>query len=322
MDNEFTVSEQTQEPEQSVINGWTIDSMLGMGSSGVVYKVSKKLDVTEKTCAAMKIIELSEDGEKKINSKLSILDSVSGKPGCVHVDEYSTMTRSFGGKEHKYLIIRMELLEPLPESGMNEEDVLKMLDDVTQALCVCHSIPVLHRDIKPQNILKAPDGSYRLTDFGEAGEISTASSTTVIPVGTPLFECPEAHNMIKCDERGDIYSLGLSAYCMLNGGLPPFAQSREELHAALGKRLSGQKIPRLENIDPSLMNIIEKMCEFVPENRYKSAEKLRRDIAKLKTGKKIKGLLNGKLHILIMAAAGLLSAAAVFGILSAVFNGL
>ena len=106
------------------------------------------------------------------------------------------------------------------DSPMPPGRVLEVARGICSALSHAHSLSVVHRDIKPQNILLSDDGSVKVTDFGiaRAMEASTMSRTGVM--GTPFYMSPEQWAGGRVDGRADVYSLGILLYELLTGSVP------------------------------------------------------------------------------------------------------
>ena len=140
-----------------------------------------------------------------------------------------------------------------------------------EALQHAHNNGVVHRDIKPHNILLSPEGMAKVTDFGIARASDLISTTDT--VGTPVYMAPEqCRRENVSDVRSDIYSLGVSFYEMLSGH-PPFQGSYQELTEA---HLS-QPVPRFDsslNIPQSLESIVMKCLAKDPDYRFQTSQEL------------------------------------------------
>ncbi len=140
-----------------------------------------------------------------------------------------------------------------------------------EALQHAHNNGVVHRDIKPHNILLSPEGMAKVTDFGIARASDLISTTDT--VGTPVYMAPEqCRRENVSDVRSDIYSLGVSFYEMLSGH-PPFQGSYQELTEA---HLS-QPVPRFDsslNVPQSLESIVMKCLAKDPAYRFQTSQEL------------------------------------------------
>lgn len=128
--------------------------------------------------------------------------------------------------EHVYFamprLVR-SLHEALPEGAvMDEVDVVRTARDIAKALAFAHETGVIHRDIKPQNILFAEDGRAVLSDFGIARLMQnyTGSTGKRMVIGTPHYVSPEQARGEPLDGRTDIYALGVTMYRAVTGKLP------------------------------------------------------------------------------------------------------
>ncbi len=156
-------------------------------------------------------------------------------------------------------------------------EVLRILTDVTEVLAFAHSRGVIHRDIKPGNVLM--QGTHALvTDFGVAKALSAALSrgpgtTSGMAIGTPSYMAPEQlAGDPKADHRADIYAVGLLGYELLSGQSPFGGLSPRETMANQLTRTP----PSLEKLNPDvpvrLARIVARSLEKDPEQRYASAE--------------------------------------------------
>ena len=106
------------------------------------------------------------------------------------------------------------------EGALQPARALDLLEPVLVALAAAHAAGLVHRDVKPENVLVARDGSYRVTDFGLARAASTARTATGSLLGTPEYLAPETAQTGQVDARVDVYSAGVVLFELLTGGQP------------------------------------------------------------------------------------------------------
>lgn len=291
-----------------VFPDWKIIRKIGSGSYGTVYEIERELfGKTEK--AALKIISIPKsdsevedlvsngyDRDDIIEHFNSVLESVvreyqlmsemKGHTNIVYCDDIQVLPKGDGIGWTIY--IRMELLSPLSrtvDDNAEEDQVIRLGKDLCNALILCRSRNILHRDIKPQNIFVSKDGDYKLGDFGIAkvAEYSTRGTR----IGTYHYMAPEIFNCEPYGHAADLYSLGLVMYWMLNERrlpfvpLPPDIPSAEEMEKSLMKRFDGRPLPPPVHGSQRLKQIVLKACAFETKDRYATAEDLLADLTSL-----------------------------------------
>jgi serine/threonine-protein kinase len=167
-------------------------------------------------------------------------------------------------------------VHPLPEP-----DAVKIASRICEALEYMHKNGVIHRDMKPQNIMLCNDGSIRIMDFGIARAQGARRLTFVgftPTMGTPDYMAPEQVRGSRGDERTDIYSLGAILYEMVTGE-PPFGG--DSAYVIMNARVTGDPAaPRKINtkLTPVLEEIILHAMERDPKRRYQSAGEMKREL--------------------------------------------
>ena len=289
-----------------ILPGWEVVRKLGEGSFGGVYEIQRTLPggYVEKT--ALKKLVIPRDPEEieelksqsfsdesitaHYNSQLEdlvkeyqMMQSLNGCPNIVNCHDLEYIQHKDGiGWE---IYIRMELLQPLRKvlgKTYQEKTVLKLGLDLCSALIACHGKNIIHRDIKPGNILVSENGTFKLGDFGVA-KVSEKTGTGTM-TGTTGYMAPEVAKHLHYGFSADIYSLGLVMYWMMNDRTLPFLPlggkipSFEERENAIHRRCSGEAIPEPVNGSRELKRIVLKACAYDPKDRYESAEKLAEDL--------------------------------------------
>ncbi len=165
----------------------------------------------------------------------------------------------------------------LQESHLPPDEAVRLVQQIASALGAAHALGLVHRDVKPENILLDAEGNALLTDFGiarpltalrQAGVARTLSRTGM-PVGTPEYMAPEQLRAVSLvDQRVDVYALGAVLYELLTGTPPHEADSPFEV-AALA--LSAPILPpsqRTPQVWPTLDHVVLKALAREPANRY------------------------------------------------------
>jgi serine/threonine-protein kinase len=170
----------------------------------------------------------------------------------------------------------IQKVRPMPEA-----DALQIGSRLCDAIGYLHAHGVVHRDLKPQNVMLCNDGSLRIMDFGIA---KAAASRRITfggfspTLGTPDYMAPEQVKGRRGDERTDIYSLGAILYEMLTGRLPFEGQNA---YTVMNARLLGDPVaPRTYNpaLRPEVEEIVLHAMAREPDDRYRSAETLKADL--------------------------------------------
>ena len=174
------------------------------------------------------------------------------------------------------------------EGPLLPERAAEIAADVCSALAYAHQHGIVHRDVKPANIMLTKNGSVKVTDFGIARAMTGDTVTqTAAVLGTAQYFSPEQAQAAPVDPRSDIYSLGVVLYEMLTRQVPFSGASPV---AIAYKHVKEDPIPpsRLNpDVPPALEAIVMKALAKNPDNRYQSAQDMRADLQRVLQGKPV-----------------------------------
>ena len=286
-------------------DGWKLVRALGHGSYGKVYEIEKPGRGAEPGGkAAMKVItiegEMLDDvfgsqydpetvrkicGESlnNIRREYDLMYELRNNPNIVRCDDMKVLSHDDGIGYDVYIM--MELLTPLQKvwktGEYSEEEVLRLGEDICRALCVCEQHKIIHRDIKPQNILVTDNGTYKLGDFGTARSFEHTASATM--AGTETYMAPEVVRRERYGRDVDTYSLGLVMYRMLNNGQLPFLEAGKiptagDRAQSFQRRISGEPLPEPATGSQAIKAVVLKACAYDRNDRYSSAYEMLDDI--------------------------------------------
>lgn len=172
------------------------------------------------------------------------------------------------------------------DGPMESRRALEVIADACQALNFSHQHGIIHRDVKPANIMISKTGAVKVMDFGIARAIADANSVTqtAAVIGTAQYLSPEQARGEKVDARSDVYSLGCVLYEILTGE-PPFVGDSPV--AVAYQHVREDPVPpsaRHEGVTPELDAVVLKALAKNPDNRYQTAAEMRGDLVKVHSG--------------------------------------
>jgi beta-lactam-binding protein with PASTA domain/predicted Ser/Thr protein kinase len=172
------------------------------------------------------------------------------------------------------------------EGPMPAKRAIEVIADACQALNFSHQHGIIHRDVKPANIMISKAGAVKVMDFGIARALADANSVTqtAAVIGTAQYLSPEQARGEKVDARSDVYSLGCVLYEILTGE-PPFVGDSPV--AVAYQHVREDPVPpsqRHNDISPELDAVVLKALAKNPDNRYQTAAEMRADLVRVHSG--------------------------------------
>jgi len=267
------------QPGTLLANRYEILSLLGTGGMGSVYKAQdRELD----RLVALKVIR------PEMARNPAIVDRFKQELRLSHKVTHRNVVRMYDLSEDAGMrFVTMELVAGRDLRSILEErgklppgEAVDVLEQICVALEATHGVGILHRDLKPQNVMREESGRVVVMDYGMARAIdgNDGLTQTGALVGTLDYMSPEQALGKKLDHRSDIYTLGLIAYELLSGQLPFRAESAI---ASLLSRTQQRAAPVTEidkTVPSRLSEFVAKCLEKEPADRYQSAGELVADL--------------------------------------------
>jgi len=248
-------------------NRYKFISTLGQGGFGAVYKVWD--DNLQRHCAIKENLQVSPEAQKQFKREAIMLANLN-HPHLVRVTDYF-----FIADRGQYLVMDFvdgnNLQTILTDNGgpLPAEQALAWIRQVCDALIYIHgqNPPIIHRDIKPANIRVTPQGNAVLVDFGLAKTFDAGMKTSMGARGlTPHFAAPEQYGMGGTDAQSDIYSLGVTLYCLLTYSVPP-----DSVEIMVGNADPPSPAKAIHsNISDSVSDALQRAMQIRRTERYKS----------------------------------------------------
>jgi len=170
-------------------------------------------------------------------------------------------------------------------TALPQETALDFAAQVADGLAHAHAQGVIHRDIKPGNLLLTLDGRVKIADFGIAHLLDSALTEEMRFLGTPNYMAPERVRGEEVDHRSDLFSLGVVLYEMLTGRMP----FPGETVAAVTRKVASEPYTPLgvylNEVEPEVAAVVDRALQKDPDDRYGSAEEMARDLRRVLTGR-------------------------------------
>ena len=249
---------------------------IGTGGMSDVYKAK---DHKLNRFVAVKVLKQEFSENANFVSKFRI--EAQAAAGLMHsniVNVYDV------GEENSIYYIVMELVEGITlkkyiekKARLSYKEAVSIAIQVSMGIEAAHNNHIIHRDIKPQNIMISKDGKVKVTDFGIA-KAATSNTITSNVMGSVHYTSPEQARGGYSDEKSDIYSLGITMFEMLTGRVP----FNGETTVAIAIKHIQEEMPSpaeyVPEIPGSVESIVLKCCQKSPDRRYQSMQELLADL--------------------------------------------
>ncbi len=257
---------------------------LGTGGMGRVYRVlDNKIDEE----VALKLISPKITADEKLveffRNELKLARKISHKNICrlYHFGEeagtHYIIMEYVDGETLRTIIRR--------KGKLTEKEALFITEQICEGLAEAHKLGVVHRDLKPQNIMMDKNETLRIMDFGIARSLGGSDINDVgVAIGTPLYMSPEQREGALVDQRSDIYSLGTILYEMVTGQMP--FEGDEVLNIVTKHKSPEPPEPKQYNnsLSPELNKLILRCLKKDPNERYQNIEVIAHELDDIKKG--------------------------------------
>ena len=254
-----------------------------VGSGGMAH-VYRAINMSSRKVVAVKMLK-----EEYLNDK-EFLRRFEREARASLELSHENIVRAFGVGDDKgvpYIVLEYvegktlkDLIQESPGGHLSVQQAIGICSQILDALSYAHAHGIIHRDVKPQNVIVTNRGRAKLADFGIAREV-TASTVTFSGknvIGSVHYISPEQAKGLPATEESDIYSAGISLYEMLTGTVPFIGDTTV---ATALMHLSTKPVPPRElnpSVPPALNDIVLRAIEKEPQMRYSSAKLMRSDL--------------------------------------------
>ncbi len=264
--------------EKPMLGRYQVEKELGKGAMGIVY-LGKDPKIGR--VVAIKTMALSQEFEpdelKDVKERFFREAETAGRLAHPNI-----VTIYDAGEEHDLAYIAMEFLKGKdltpyikPENLLPLPKVLSIFARVAEALAYAHKNSVVHRDVKPANIMyELESDTVKVTDFGIARITDSSKTKTGMVLGTPSYMSPEQLSGQKIQGRSDLFSLGVALYQMASGRLPFQGDSMAQLMFKIANEAHADIRTHNQKLPACVAAIVNKALAKDPDQRYQDGEQM------------------------------------------------
>ncbi len=250
---------------------------IARGAMGIIYKAKDPLIDRMVAIKTINLRDLDEEQKSEYEARFYLEAQAAGKlshPNIVTVYDL--------GEKNDIVYIAMELLEGNELQNLLKDEkplpigeVLDIMSQVASGLAYAHEHGIVHRDVKPSNIMVLKGGRVKIADFGIARmESSSLRTQTGIVMGSPMYMSPEQILARGIDRRSDIFAAGILLYKMLTGYMPFTGDNPSSVMYQIVHEVSKKPSALNPEIPEALDAIVAKCLAKKPEDRYQNAHEL------------------------------------------------
>ena len=278
---------------------YTLEAYLGSGAFKSVYKARNRGDTAPEPVVALGFPhQQDEEGIAELAKEFAVLSRLV-HPNILRV--YALERQS----DVSFLVMEYvdgdSLRRRLRDRGpLPQDEALRYVGLVCEALAYAHAAHVLHRDVKPENVLLTSDQTPKLLDFGVARLLARTSQKASTNIGTVEYMAPEQMQG-AAGTNADLWALGITFYELLTGGRPFTGEMGEVIQKILTARYDERPLFE-KGVDRRIVRVLRKLLNKDPESRYQTAEDLARDLEGVARRTRLVDDDESRLEVLIRAS--------------------
>ena len=259
---------------------YSLERLIGQGGFAWVFAARE----SDGTPVAVKVLKPRYAGDVQFEARFRNESETAAQlehPNIIRIRRVA--------RDHEHVLFAMDLCADslaarlAREGPLPEAEILRIGKDITAALGFAHARGVIHRDLKPDNVLLHSDGSAVLTDFGIARAVSgyVASTGVNMTIGTPHYLSPEQAQGRQVDQRVDFYALGVTLYKAATGELPFVSTDWFELARMHVEEPPPSLRRRRPELSKRFERVVMKCLAKHPDDRYRDAAQLLLDFEEI-----------------------------------------